>query len=161
VSDLPARVAELAEEAAAADGVEVLEAHLTGGADGRVLRVVLDADDPVEADVVEQVARRLSRTLDAEDPIPGRYTLEVATPGLDRALRSARDFRRQLGHPVRVQLAEGTVLQARDGGPARPARQVEGTVLEVDEQAVTLTVAGEPVAVPLAQVLKGKVVLPW
>jgi ribosome maturation factor RimP len=161
VSDLPARVAELAEQAAAADGVEVLEAHLTGGADGRVLRVVLDADDPVEADVVEQVARRLSRTLDAEDPIPGRYTLEVATPGLDRALRSARDFRRQLGHPVRVQLAEGTVLRARDGGPVRPARQVEGTVLEVDEQAVTLTVAGEPVAVPLAQVLKGKVVLPW
>jgi ribosome maturation factor RimP len=161
VSDLPARVAELAEQAAAADGVEVLEAHLTGGADGRVLRVVLDADDPVEADVVEQVARRLSRTLDAEDPIPGRYTLEVATPGLDRALRSARDFRRQLGHPVRVQLAEGTVLQAPGGGPARPARQVEGTVLGVDEQAVTLTVAGEPVAVPLAQVLKGKVVLPW
>lgn len=163
MSDLPARVAELAEQAAAADGVEVLEAHLTGGADGRVLRVVLDADDPVEADVVEQVARRLSRTLDAEDPIPGRYTLEVATPGLDRELRSARDFRRQLGHPVRLQLAEGTVLQAspRDGGPARPARQVEGTVLEVDEQAVTLTVAGEPVAVPLAQVLKGKVVLPW
>jgi ribosome maturation factor RimP len=153
VSDLPARVAELAEQAAAADGVEVLEARLTGGQGGRVLHVVLDADDPVEADVVEQVARRLSRALDAEDPIPGRYTLEVATPGLDRPLRSARDFRRQLGHPVRVQLVEDSALA--------PARQLEGTVLEVDEHAVTLRVDGEPVAVPLVQVLKGKVVLPW
>jgi ribosome maturation factor RimP len=161
VSDLPARVAELAGQAAAANGVEVLETRLTGGGGGRVLHVVLDADEPVEADVVEQVARHLSRVLDAEDPIPGRYTLQVTTPGLDRALRSARDFRRQLGHPVRVQLAEGTVLEPAGGGPVRPARQVEGTVLEVDERAVTLTVGGERVAVPLAQVLKGKVVLPW
>ena len=158
MSDLPTRVAELAEQAAAADGVEVLEARLTGGHDGRVLHVVLDAESPVEADVVEQVARRLSRALDEEDPIPGRYTLQVATPGLDRALHSARDFRRQLGHPVRVQLAEGTVLE---GWGETPVRQVEGTVLEVDDEAVILTVDGERAAVPLAQVLKGKVVLPW
>jgi ribosome maturation factor RimP len=161
VSDLPARVAELAEQAAAADGVEVLEARLTGGRDGRVLHVVIDADAPVEADVVEQVARRLSRALDDEDPIPGRYTLEVATPGLDRPLHSARDFRRQLGHPVRVQLAEGTVLDVPGDSQAQPVRQVEGTVREVDGDTVTLTVDGEPVAVPLTQVLKGKVVLPW
>jgi ribosome maturation factor RimP len=155
MSDLPARVTELARQAAAADGVEVLEARLTGGSGGRVLHVVLDADRPVEADVVEQVTRRLSRALDEADPIPGRYTLQVATPGLDRPLRSARDFRRQRGHEVRVQLA------AAEGMPDASLRQVEGTVLDVDEQAVTLLVDGERVAVPLARVLKGKVVLPW
>jgi ribosome maturation factor RimP len=155
MSDLPARVTELARQAAAADGVEVLEARLTGGSGGRVLQVVLDADHPVEADVVEQVTRRLSRALDEVDPIPGRYTLQVATPGLDRPLRSARDFRRQRGHQVRVQVA------GAESAPDAPVRHIEGTVLEVDEQAVTLLVDGERVAVPLARVLKGRVVLPW
>jgi ribosome maturation factor RimP len=149
VSDLPARVLELAERAARDQGAELVEARLTGAHQGRVLQVVVDDEAGVEADVVERIARSLSKALDETDPIQGRYTLEVATPGLDRPLRSARDFRRQTGHQVRLVLAEG--------------EPVEGTVLGADEDAVTLAVDGarEPVTVALATVRKGKVVLPW
>jgi ribosome maturation factor RimP len=146
MTDLPTRVLELAEEAAAGQGVEVLDARLSGSGRARRLSVILDADDPVEADVVEEVSKQLSRALDAEDPIPGRYTLEVSTPGLDRPLRSARDFRRQLGHEVLVTRAEG---------------ELRGVVRAVDDQALTLEVGGDQVQVPLATILKGKVVLPW
>ena len=147
MSDLPARVLELAERAAADEGAEVVEARLAGGHQGRTLEVVVDAEAGVEADVVERIARQLSRTLDEADPIQGSYTLEVATPGLDRPLRSARDFRRQIGHQVRLVLAEGEA--------------VVGTVLGADDDAVTLGVDGAPVTVALAAVRKGKVVLPW
>ena len=152
----PQRVLELAATAAADNGVEVLETRLLGGHSGRVLRVTLDADAPIEADVVERVSRQLSRALDDEDPIPGRFTLEVGTPGLDRPLVSARDFRRQQGHQVRIMPAPGVTLPT-----AGKAGQLEGTVVAVDEQVVTLEVDGEQVAVALSDIGKGKVVLPW
>jgi ribosome maturation factor RimP len=147
VSDLPPRVLELAGEAAAEHGVEVLDARLFGGTAGRTLEIVLDADHPVESDVIEQVARRLTSALDEEDPIQGRYILEVATPGLDRPLTRARDFRRQLGHRVAVQLHDGT--------------KAEGEVAAVDDAVLTLDTGRERVEIQLTDIGSGKVVLPW
>jgi ribosome maturation factor RimP len=131
VTALPSHVLELAERAASTHGVEVLELKLRGQGRGRVLSVILDADDPVEADVVERVSKDLSRALDQADPLPGSYTLEVTTPGLGRPLQTARDFRRQRGHEVSI---------VRGGD----APSVQGVVL-----------------VPLSDVVRGKVVLPW
>jgi len=148
VTALPSHVLELAERAASTHGVEVLELKLHGQGRGRVLSVILDADDPVEADVVERVSKDLSRALDQADPLQGRYTLEVTTPGLGRPLQSARDFRRQRGHEVSI---------VRGGA----ASSVQGVVLDADDQAVTLDVDGSPVQVPLSDVVRGTVVLPW
>ena len=144
---LPSHVLELAERAASTHGVEVLELKLRGQGRGRVLSVILDADDPVEADVVERVSKDLSRALDQADPLPGSYTLEVTTPGLGRPLQTARDFRRQRGHEVSI---------VRGDAPS-----VRGVVLDADDQAVTLDVDGSEVQVPLSDVVRGKVVLPW
>ena len=145
---LPSHVLELAERAASSHGVEVLELKLRGQGRGRVLSVILDADGPVEADVVERVSKDLSRALDQADPVQGSYTLEVTTPGLGRPLQSARDFRRQRGHEVSI---------VRGGA----ASSVQGVVLDADDQAVTLDVDGSPVQVPLSDVVRGTVVLPW
>jgi ribosome maturation factor RimP len=148
VTALPSHVLELAERAASTHGVEVLELKLRGQGRGRVLSVILDADDPVEADVVERVSKDLSRALDQADPLQGSYTLEVTTPGLGRPLQSARDFRRQRGHEVSI---------VRGGAVS----SVRGVVLDADDQAVTLDVDGSPVRVPLSDVARGTVVLPW
>jgi ribosome maturation factor RimP len=148
VTALPSHVLELAERAASTHGVEVLELKLRGQGRGRVLSVILDADDPVEADVVERVSKDLSRALDQADPLQGSYTLEVTTPGLGRPLQSARDFRRQRGHEVSIVRGDA-------------ASSVRGVVLDADDQAVTLDVDGSPVRVPLSDVARGTVVLPW
>ena len=145
---LPSHVLELAERAASTHGVEVLELKLHGQGRGRVLSVILDADGPVEADVIERVSKDLSRALDQADPLQGSYTLEVTTPGLERPLQSARDFRRQRGHEVSI---------VRGGA----ASSVQGVVLDADDQAVTLDVDGSQVQVPLSDVVRGTVVLPW
>jgi ribosome maturation factor RimP len=147
VTALPSHVLELAERAASTHGVEVLELQLRGQGRGRVLSVILDADGPVEADVVERVSKDLSRALDQADPLQGSYTLEVTTPGLERPLQSARDFRRQRGHEVRI--------------VAGVASAVQGVVVDADDQAVTLDVDGSRVQVTLSDVVRGKVVLPW
>ncbi len=149
---LPSHVQELAERVASRHAVEVLELELRGRGRAQVLTVVLDADEPVEADVVERVSQELSRALDQADPLPGSYTLEVSTPGLGRPLQSGRDFRRQRGHEVRI---------VRGAPGAGATSSLQGVVLAADDQVVTLEVAGSEVRVPLSDVVRGKVVLPW
>jgi ribosome maturation factor RimP len=152
VTTLPLRVQELAERVAKAHGVELLELDLRRRGRSQVLSVVLDAEDGVDADVVERVTKDLSLELDEADPLPGSYILEVTTPGLDRPLRTGRDFRRQRGHEVEI-------LREASGG--QPRRQLRGTVVDADEHEVTLEVDGSQVRVPLSDVVRGKVVLPW
>jgi ribosome maturation factor RimP len=179
VTALPSHVQELADRVAGGHGVEVLELNLRGQGRGRVLSVVLDAEDPVEADVVELVSKDLSRALDEADPVAGSYTLEVSTPGLSRPLHSRRDFRRQRGHQVTIvrgrpaqaggsgEGPEGHHRAARaagaapDGDPGAATFSIQGMVVDVDDEAVVLEVDGEQVRVPLSEVVHGKVVLPW
>jgi ribosome maturation factor RimP len=154
VTALPSHVQELVDRVAARHGVDVLELALRGQGRGRVLRVVIDADEPVEADIVEEVSKDLSRALDQADPLPGSYTLEVSTPGLGRPLQTGRDFRRQRGHEV-------SILRGTPGAGEGATSSVQGVVLDADDQAVMLDVDGSQVEVPLSDVVRGKVVLPW
>jgi ribosome maturation factor RimP len=156
VTALPSHVQELADRVAAGHGVEVLELDLRGQGRGRVLSVILDAEEPVEADVVELVSKDLSRALDEAEPVAGSYTLEVSTPGLSRPLHTRRDFRRQRGHKVSI------VRNGEADDPAgEGAASVQGVVVDADDEAVVLEVDGGQVRVPLSEVVRGKVVLPW
>ncbi|HEY6709376.1 MAG TPA: ribosome maturation factor RimP [Actinomycetota bacterium] len=138
-------------------GVEVLELGLRGQGRGRVLSVILDAEEPVEADVVELVSKDLSRALDQDDPVAGSYTLEVSTPGLSRPLQTRRDFRRQRGHEVSI-VRSGSADTSEGTTGETP---VQGVVVDADDEAVTLEVDGSQVRIPLSEVVQGKVVLPW
>jgi ribosome maturation factor RimP len=165
VTALPSHVQELADRVAGGHGVEVLELNLRGQGRGRVLSVVLDAEDPVEADVVELVSKDLSRALDEADPVAGSYTLEVSTPGLSRPLHTRRDFRRQRGHEVTIVRGRpaqaGEPGEATGGDPGPATSSIRGMVVEVDDEAVVLEADGEQIRVPLSEVVHGKVVLPW
>jgi ribosome maturation factor RimP len=152
VTTLPPRVQELAERVARGHGVDVLELALRRQGRSQVLSVVLDSDEGVDADVVERVTKELSLELDEADPLPGGYILEVTTPGLDRPLQTGRDFRRQRGHEVEI---------LREASGDQPRTQLRGIVAAADDQVVTLEVGGSQIRVPLSDVVRGKVVLPW
>lgn len=72
---------------------------------GGVLRVLVDADGGIGIDDIARLARAVSRELDEHDPIPGRYTLEVSSPGLERRLRTPDHFRGAVGSPVKLKTA--------------------------------------------------------
>ena len=77
--------------------------EIKGPRSGRRIRVFIERpDDAVGLGDCERVNEKLSALLDLEDPIPGSYTLEVSTPGLDRPLQSVEECRRFLGHRVRI-----------------------------------------------------------
>jgi ribosome maturation factor RimP len=78
---------------------------------GGTLRVYIDAPEGVTIDQCAQASRHLSHVLDAEDPIPGSYTLEVSSPGLERPFFSLDQLREYLGSEVR--LKTGAAVQGR------------------------------------------------
>lgn len=85
--------------------------------DAGVLRVILDrVDGAVTLDDCTTVSRQLSAFLDVNDFGSKKYTLEVSSPGLDRPLRGAEDFRRFLG-----QLAHVTYTPQDESKPATEA----------------------------------------
>ncbi|MGA8344759.1 MAG: ribosome maturation factor RimP [Candidatus Sulfotelmatobacter sp.] len=103
------RVREIAERVAASSGLEIVEIEFLGGGKARMLRVFLDKPaagaDPLAGVTHEDCAnfsREFGTILDVEDVMPGSYTLEVSSPGLDRKLIKAADFIRFTGSRMKL-----------------------------------------------------------
>jgi ribosome maturation factor RimP len=153
-TDLHEAVLALAQPLADALGLEVLEVVVKGHQGSRVVRLVVDAValDPevgVGIDDIAQLSRALDEAFDREDPIPGAYTLEVTSPGADRPLTRARDFARNRGREVRLELA------------GEPTQELVGELLDVTESTLTIATGDEDRELPLDAVVRGHVVLPW
>jgi ribosome maturation factor RimP len=109
-------------------GLDVYDVEYTGG----TVRVTVDRPGGVDLDAIAVATRLISRELDHADPVPGRYTLEVTSPGLERSLRTSAHFRTAVGAIVTVRTrpeVEGDrrsrgVLSAADG---------DGIVVRLDD----------------------------
>ena len=146
MNDLIERVRSLAEPVLARHGAELVDVQVKRGRT-QLVRVVADQPGGITLDVCAQVSEELSRMLDVDDPIQGRYTLEVTSPGLDRPLRTEEDFRKNAGRKVKVVLKSG--------------RHEEGTVEETRSDRVRLMGIKGTVEVPYADIAKATLVLPW
>src|SRR5215210_8209371 len=107
------RVREAASRVATGYGLEIFDVQFRREASGMVLRIRIDrpgsAATPEESVSVEdcvRVSRDLSAVLDVEDVVPTAYTLEVSSPGLDRPLRHAADYRRFSGRRAKLVMRE-------------------------------------------------------
>lgn len=97
------RVRELVLPILAERELELYDVEHAGG----VLRVVVDRKGDLDLDALSDATRAVSRALDAADPISGRYTLEVTSPGLERTLRTPEHFARAIGETVKIKTAPG------------------------------------------------------
>lgn len=94
--------------------------------DSGVLRVTVDSEGGVDMGVIGSLTRSISRMIDEQDPIPGQFTLEVSSPGLERPLRTPEHFSRAIGEKVNVKARAGV-----DGD-----RRFQATVVAVDADGV-------------------------
>ena len=129
------RVRAIADRVAASSGLEVLDVEFLGGGKARMLRVFLDkpgaGNDPLAGVTHEDCAnfsREFGTILDVEDVMPGSYTLEVSSPGLDRKLVKAADFERFTGSRVKLMTRE----------PVNNNRYFEGRLESFDNGRLTL-----------------------
>lgn len=156
-TDSPAvrRVRELIEPIVSDLRLDVYDVEQRGG----TMRVTLDTPTGVGAGVdLDQLAlatRLISRELDHEDPIPGKYTLEVTSPGVERALRTADHFQREIGKVISVRLAN---VDADE-------RRIQGTLVAADEATATVRVGEGTDAiervVDLASIDRARTVFEW
>lgn len=123
-----------------------LEVNLSGG--GGVLRLFIDQAGGVGLEDCEKVSRAVSVLLDVEDPIPGRYDLEVSSPGLDRKLTKIEHFQRFTGETVKVQTRF----------PIEGRRRFRGRLVATDDTNIVLEVDGAEHRLPLATIDSARLV---
>ena len=134
-------------------GLEIYDLELASG----VLRLSVDTPpgqpSGVTLDNIALVSRLVSRELDHNDPMPGRYTLEVSSPGLERPLRTPAHFLRELNKVVSVRLHH-----AIDG-----RRRLQGVLLRADDRAIVVCLddTGTEMSVAHSDIERARTVFVW
>lgn len=131
----------LAQDVAEQTGLEVVELWLRGPSRRRLLRVDIDRPGPrgVDLDDCRRFSEALERSLDETELIPGRYLIEVSSPGVDRPIRTVDDIRRNIGRRVVV-----TTVEPVDG-----RRCLRGVLVAGDASELAVSEdGGEPLHVP-------------
>jgi ribosome maturation factor RimP len=137
------RVRELVTPTLATEDLEVVDVEHRG----TVLRVTVDHPGGVDLEAVSTASRLVSDELDRHDVVPGRYVLEVSSPGVERPLRTPEHFARFVGTTVAVRTRPGS-----EGD-----RRVEGVLEAADDTGVV--VAGRRLA--YADIERARTVFVW
>src|SRR3990170_2393512 len=106
------RVHALVEPLVAASGIELVEVEHGPG----LLKITLDKEGGIDLETITEASEKISDALDVHDPVPGRYTLEVTSPGVERPLRTPDHFRRFLGSTINVRTHPGVEGERRVQG---------------------------------------------
>jgi ribosome maturation factor RimP len=129
-------------------GYELSDLELRiGGRDG-VVRVFIDRPEGVGLADCEAVSRQLSAVLDAEDPVPGHYVLEVSSPGLDRKLTKPAHFQRFLERDVRVKVRF----------PVDGRRNFRGKLTAASDENIEVEVDGQSHSLPMATIESARLI---
>ncbi|HVB91998.1 MAG TPA: ribosome maturation factor RimP [Acidimicrobiales bacterium] len=131
-------------------GLDLIDVELHGSE----VTVFVDREGGVTLDELGQATRAVSDALDEIDPMPGRYTLSVSSPGLERRLRTPAHFARALGECVTVRIHAGTA----------DVRRLTGTLADVDETGCTLVGDDLPdgsVRIAYDEVERARTVFQW
>jgi ribosome maturation factor RimP len=100
------RAWQVAEPLVAHENMEIIDIEYRREGRGNVLRFYLDREGGVTIDELAPMSRRLGDVLEVHDVVPGHYTLEVSSPGVNRRLRRPDHFRRYVGEKIRVRTVE-------------------------------------------------------
>lgn len=138
-------------------GLDLYDLEQRGG----TFRVTVDtppgSERGIDLDELALVTRSISRELDHVDPIPGRYTLEVTSPGVERTLRTPEHFAREIGKAVSIRLRD----------PEAAERRLNGLLVAADADTATIRVGiddeGQPLdrAIRLDGIDRARTVFEW
>ncbi len=123
-----------------------LESTIVGGQG--FVRIFIDSPQGVTVDDCGLVSQRLSTLLDVHDPMPVPYRLEVSSPGLDRPLFEAWQYRRYVGRRVKLKLFE----------PRQGQRNLAGCLLAVDDVSLRLRTDEGDVSLRYEEIARGRLV---
>lgn len=131
-------------------GIELFELNVRQKRGDVFIQVLVDhPKGGINIDECTAINRRIARIFDEEDFSRDKYILEVSSPGMDRPLKTGRDFSRVTGKSVHVYLSV----------PLENRLEYTGVVKEADEQNLTLSLQEGEIIIPLESVNKGQQVI--
>ena len=120
------------------NGIELVEMTYKRGQGGMTLRLLVDTAEGVTVEECEKLSAHLSALLDGENIMEEHYLLEVSSPGLDRPIKTDRDFERSMGRALEV-----TTYQAVDAKKTH-----EGKLVGMDKENIVLESKGISTVIP-------------
>ena len=134
-------------------GYELLGCELCPQGRQMVFRIYIDglqADKRVTLDDCSRVSHQVSAMMDVEDPIQGRYALEISSPGIDRPLFELKHYQRFIGSEVKIRLY----------APINQRRQYKGVLQRVEGENIYLLVDGseKEAVIPFSAIEKANVI---
>jgi ribosome maturation factor RimP len=146
---LETRVREIASRVAEGSGLDLVFVEIGRMGGRRILKLTIDREGGVNLDDCADFSRRVGAYLEAEDPIPGAYSLEVSSPGLDRRLVRLSDYTRFQGQTAKVTL----------GAPIEGRRNFTGKLSGLEGQEILLEIEeGRTVRLPFDSVEMARLV---
>ena len=135
-------------------GLEVVEVSLTGPAREPTLRLTVDRrGGGVTVDELQAASVAVETALDVAEVLPGRYRLEVSSPGIDRPWKRLDDFRRHVGERASIK----TFAPLEDG-----SRHLVGRVIAVEDGVIHVAPdTGAPVAVAFSNIASARPEIDW
>lgn len=131
-------------------GMELVEVQFRRESQGWVVRLFIDREGGVTVDDCAAASRALDDWLEAEDFIDCAYNLEVSSPGLERPLKTDRDFLRAVGKRVRVKLRPA-------GG--EPGGALYGTLEGLEGDSVVVEIDGARRVLQRERIVKARLSL--
>lgn len=144
--DLKQRVIDLIEPALRSEGYELADATLSRYKASATLRVFVYGSNGVTLAECSRLSDRIGQVLEGTNLLEGGYTLEVSSPGLDRPLKTARDFKYRIGETVKLFFTD----------PKR--KQVTAEIVSASEDQVEFSGQDGSFTVPLAEIERAKIV---
>ena len=152
-----------------AAGFDLVELRFLLEQGGWTLRISIDTrlaehgditqvpEDRVDLSDCEQISRELSAVLDVDDPIKQAYSLEVGSPGIDRALRTPEHYAHFIGAEAKIHVAIGLPT------PSGPRNNFRGTLKAMtdDNKTVVIECDGKTFSIPLDDIETAKLVPDW
>jgi len=146
------KVEEAAQRVAEAQGLELVEVEVKGDGNARLVRISIDKPEGVTHADCQTVSDKVGEILEAEDAIPGHYTLEVSSQGIERQLLKTQDYQRFQGKQAKINVREEV-----DG-----RRTWEGTLAGFSDGLISLeTKPGETRQFRFDQVKKANLKFEW
>jgi len=130
--------------------VYLVDMELRGKPNSQVLSIYIDTEDGITLQQIANITREFEGILDLEDPIRGRYRLDISSPGINRPLTEVWQFKKNIGRNLRVTYSTEDKISER-----------VGTLIRVEDQNIWLEEKNNEVKISLKEIKKAIIKLNW
>lgn len=145
------KLRELIEPILEANAVDLVDLEVRGSKRNLLLRIFVDVPGGISINECVRLSREFEDAIEMENLIPGAYRLEVSSPGIDRPLKTVRDFQRNIGRLVEIQVYEEDQLQ-----------KFRGDILQAEDASIKIQQEnGDVIEIPIDRIHKALIQIKW